>query len=66
MTNNENNQDYRKCTRELNHIYDQKLEGIKMRSKYNWYEDGKKYSIFFLNLDKTSSHLKPNKFTKNR
>ena len=30
-----------------------KLEGIKKRSKGNWYEDGKKFSKFFLNLEKT-------------
>ena len=40
------------CKRELNYIYDQKLEGVKIRSKCNWNEDGEKYSNFFLNLKK--------------
>ena len=53
LTNNESNQDLNvnlKCKRDLNYIYDQKLEGIKMRSKCNWYEDDEKSSKFFLNL----------------
>ena len=29
LTKNESNQDYLKCKRDLNYIYDQKLEGIK-------------------------------------
>ena len=33
-------------------MHNQKLEGIKKRSKYIWYEDGKKSSKFFLNLEK--------------
>ena len=52
LTNNESNQDYLKCKRDLNYIYDQKLEGIKIRSKCNWYEDGEGSSNFFLNLEK--------------
>ena len=52
LTNNESNQDYLKCKRDLNYIYDQKFEGIKIRSKCNWYEDGEESSNFFLNLEK--------------
>ena len=47
LTNNESNQDYLKCKRDFNYIYDQKLEGIKTTNKCNWYEDGQKSSIFF-------------------
>ena len=50
LTNNENNEEYLKCKRDLNYIYDQKIEGIKIRSKCNWYEDGEKSSKVFLNL----------------
>ena len=53
LTNNESNQDYLKCKRDLNYIYDQKLEGIKITKKCNWYEDGQKSSIFFWIWKKT-------------
>ena len=33
-------------------INDQKIESIQIRSKCNWYKDGKKISIFFLNVEK--------------
>ena len=52
LTNNESNQDYLKGKRDLNYTYNQKVEGIKVRSKCNWYEDGEKSSYFFLNLEK--------------
>ena len=52
LTNNESNEEYLKCKRDLNYIYDQKIEGIKKRSKCNWYEDGEKSSKVFLNLGK--------------
>ena len=52
LTNNESNEDYLKCKCDLNYIYDQKLEGIKIRSKCNWYDYGEKSSMFFLNLKK--------------
>ena len=52
LTNNESNEEYLKCKRDLNYIYDQKIEGIKIRSKCNWYEDGEKSSKVFLNLEK--------------
>ena len=52
LTNNESNEDYLKCKCDLNYIYDQKLEGIKIRSKCNWYKCGEKSSNFFLNLKK--------------
>ena len=36
-----------KYKRDLNYIYDQKLESINIRRKCNWYEDGKRSSKFF-------------------
>ena len=42
LTNNESNEDYLKSKRDLNYIYDQKIEGIKIRTNCNWYEDGEK------------------------
>ena len=41
-----------KYKRDSYHIYDQKVEGINMRCKCNWYEDGGKPSKFFWNLQK--------------
>ena len=55
LTNNESIEDYLECERDLNYIYDQKVEGIKIRSKYNWYEDGEKSSKIFLNLEKNGA-----------
>ena len=52
LTNNEGNEDYLKSKRDLNYIYDQKIEGTKIRTNCNWYEDGEKSSEFFLNLEK--------------
>ena len=40
-----------KCKRDLDYIYGQILEGIKLRSKHSWYEDNKKSSNIFLNLE---------------
>ena len=55
LTNNENNEDCYKCKRDLN-IFPKgikiKTEGIRIRTKCNWYEDGKKSSKFCLNLKK--------------
>ena len=36
---------------DLDYIYGQILEGIKLRSKHSWYEDNKKSSNIFLNLE---------------
>ena len=34
-------------------IYDRIAEGTKIRSKSQWYEEGEKSTIFFLNIEKT-------------
>ena len=47
LTNNESNQGYLTCKHESNYIHKQQLEGIKIRSKCNWYEDGEKSSKLF-------------------
>lgn len=44
LTNSNSNQDYLNCKRELDYICAQKLEGIKIRCKCNWYDDSKKSS----------------------
>ena len=40
---------------ELDAIYDRIAEGIRIRSKCNWYEHGEKLTKFFLNLEKLRS-----------
>ena len=43
---------YLECKNNLEQIYQEKANGIKIRSKCNWYEFGGKSSKFFLNLEK--------------
>ena len=43
---------YLECKNNLEQIYQEKANGIKIRSKYDWYEFGEKSSKFFLNLEK--------------
>ena len=38
--------------KELESIYDHIAEGIRIRSKCDWYEHGEKSTKFFLNLEK--------------
>ena len=40
------------CKLELENIYDKYAEGVKPRSKCEWYEHGEKPAKFFLNLEK--------------
>ena len=43
---------YDKCKRDLGEIYDNIAEGIPIKSRCQWYEEGEKSSTFFLNLEK--------------
>ena len=43
---------YINTKKELDNIYDQKAEGIRIRSRCKWYEAGKKCTKYFLNLEK--------------
>ena len=43
---------YDSVKNELDEIYDHIAEGIRIRSKCDWYEHGKKSTKFFLNLEK--------------
>ena len=43
---------YLECKNNLEQIYQEKANGIKIRSKCDWYEFGEKSSKFFLNLEK--------------
>ena len=54
-TNYIENLEYIDCRNKLDKIYEQKIYGIRIRSKCDWYEHGEKSSKFFLNLEKTRS-----------
>ena len=43
---------YNSIKNELDTIYDHIAEGIRIRSKCDWYEHGEKSTSFFLNLEK--------------
>ena len=43
---------YNAIKNELDAIYDHITEGIRIRSKYEWYEHSEKSTKFFLNLEK--------------
>ena len=46
-TNYTENSEYIDCRNELDKIYEQKINDMRIRSKCNWYEYGEKSSIFF-------------------
>ena len=46
------NEYYLECKQKLQNIYAKKVNGIRIRSKCNWYENGEKSTKFFLNLKK--------------
>ena len=48
-----NNPEYIETNEKLDKIYQEKTNGIRIRSKYNWYKHGEKSSKFFLNLEKS-------------
>ena len=50
-------QEAEKLESELEALYDQKVEGIIVRSRARWHEHGEKNSKYFLNLEK-SNHIK--------
>ena len=47
--------EYTKTKSELEKIYDNIAEGIKIQSKSNWYQNGEKCTKFFLNLEKRNA-----------
>ena len=46
-------EEYNKCKNKLESIYDNIVEGIKVRSEISWYKEGEKSSKFVINLEKT-------------
>ena len=57
-------QQYDSCKARLEEIYENIAEGIKVRSRCQWYEDGEKSTKFFLNLEKSRAE-KNNKKIRN-
>ena len=52
-SNMNNHEEYNACKTQLEQIYKIKTNGIKIRSKCEWYEHGEKSSKFFLNPEKS-------------
>ena len=52
LNNFQTNEYYLECKQKLQNIYTKKVNGIRIRSKCNWYENGEKSTKFFLNLEK--------------
>ena len=52
LSTEENQWPYYKSKQDLEKIYDNIAEGIRIRSRYQWYEEGEKSSKCFLNLEK--------------
>ena len=52
LNNLQINECYLKCKQKLQNIYTKKGNGIRIRSKCNWYKNGEKSTKFFLNLEK--------------
>ena len=47
LSSNKMLDEYNKCTNKLEEIYNNIAEGVKVRSKIKWYEEGEKSSTFF-------------------
>ena len=52
LNNFQTNQYYLECKQKLQNIYIKKVNGIRIRSKCNWYKNGEKSPKLFLNLQK--------------
>ena len=52
LTNFQINEYYLEYKRKLQNIYTKKINGRRIKSKCNWYENGEKSTKFYLNLEK--------------
>ena len=52
LENSDNLRKYERLKNDLELIYDHVAEGVRLRSKCDWYEQGEKSAKFFLNLEK--------------
>ena len=51
--------DRQNVKKDLELTYERIAEGVKIRSKCHWYEEGEKSTKVFLNLEKKDNPLKP-------
>ena len=51
-SNFQTNQYYLECKQKLQSIHTKRANGIRIRSRYNWHENGEKSTKFFQNLEK--------------
>ena len=59
LSSEANFNEYTKCKKDLELIYERIAEGAKIRSKCRWYEEGEKSTKLFLNLkEKNNDPLK--------
>ena len=58
LSSEANFNEYTKCKKDLELIYERIDEGVKIRSKFQWYEKGEKSTKCFLNLTKKNDPLK--------
>ena len=47
--------EFTKCKKDLELIYERIVEVVKIRSKYQWYEEDEKSTKFFLNIENNDS-----------
>ena len=52
LNNFQTNEYYLECKQKPENIYTKKVNGIRIRCKCNWYENGEKSIKFLLNLEK--------------
>ena len=61
------NSEYITCKNKLDQLYDEKANGVGIKSKCDWYQYGEKSTKFFLNLEKIRPHQsKARNILKNR
>ena len=58
LNSEENFNEYAKCKKDLELIQERIAEGVKIRSKRQWYEEGEKSTKFFPNFEKKNDPLK--------
>ena len=51
--NHFDNSEYISYKSKLDQLYEEKANGIRIRSKCDWYKHGEKSTKFFVNLEKT-------------
>ena len=55
LSSEANFNEYTKCKKNLELIYDRIAEGTKIRTKSKWHEEGENSTKFFLNIKKIDS-----------